>query len=417
MKNQTDKITAAEEILKRQKMLAEAEKLARIGSFEWDIPGNKVTWSDGLYHIYGLRPQEFGASFEAFLERVHPSNRDSVRSTIEKAFSEGTSFQMEERIVRPDGENRTLLTRGETIQDENGKTIRLIGVCQDITDAKKAERARIREAKLKAEKSKLEYLLKELRATQTQMIQSEKMASLGSLVAGIMHEMNSPIATLASNADINKRCLKIILEELQSDRISKRVREGKQFQKAVEVLRKNIRSNLGASERLSKIVKSLKSFSRIDEAIFEKVDIHEGLESTLTLLEPHLKNRITIEKKYGNVPKILCYPSELNQVFLNVILNASQAIAGKGTITIRTTSKNGQLNIEIEDTGEGIRPEGIKRLFEPTFSKKGSRIKAGIGLFTALNIVEKHKGEIKVASEVGRGTSFSITLPATRQKS
>ena len=130
---------AAEESKKRHKMLSEEEKLALIGSFEWNIPNNKVTWSDGLYEIYGLKPQEFGASFEAFVDRVHPDDRERVQATIQEAFSRGEPFATEERIVRSDGAVRLLATRGEVIKDEKGVPVRMIGICQDITERAQAE--------------------------------------------------------------------------------------------------------------------------------------------------------------------------------------------------------------------------------------------------------------------------------------
>ena len=130
---------AAEESKKRHKMLSAQEKLALIGSFEWDIPNNKVTWSDGLYEIYGLKPQEFGASFEAFVARVHPDDRERVQATIQEAFSRGQPFATEEHVVRSDGTVRLLATRGEVIKDEKGVPVRMIGICQDITEQVQAE--------------------------------------------------------------------------------------------------------------------------------------------------------------------------------------------------------------------------------------------------------------------------------------
>ena len=400
-----------EALQKRQKMLSEAEKLANIGSFEWDIPENKVTWSDGLYHIYGLAPGEFGASFEAFLERIHPSHREKVRKTIEIAYREGSSFEMEERIVRPDGEERLLFTKGEVVQDKDGNPLRLMGVCQDVTERKKAELARLKNAKLRAEKSHLEALLKELKETQTQLIQSEKMAALGNLVAGIVHEMNTPIGTINSNSDVNSRCIRIILEEIQSHESFREVVKRERFSRAVNLLQENISVNRTASDRLVKIVSSLKSFVKLDSAAFQIADLHEGLDSTLTLLETFFRDGITVIKNYGSIPKIHCNPGELNQVFMNLLLNAGQAIENEGTITIKTFSRNNRVHVQITDTGSGIPPDQLQRLYEPAFTKKGVRVKAGIGLFSSYNIVQKHKGEITAESIIGKGTTFTVMLP------
>ncbi len=330
-----DKTTTNEALQKRQKMFSEAEKLANIGIFEWDIRANQVSWSDGLYHIYGLKPDEFGASFEAFLERIYPPHRERVRRTIETAFRKGKPFEMEELIVRTNGEKRVLFTRGEVIQGADGQPIRMIGVCQDVTERMNAERDRLNSAKLKAEKSLLENLLKELKETQTQLIQSEKMAALGNLVAGIVHEINTPIGTLNSNSDVNNRCIRIILEELQSHQSYQELATQERFRRAVNTLQETIRINRSASDRLVKIISSLKSFVQLDGVAFKETDLHEGLDSTLTLLEPSFRGRINVIKEYSSIPKIPCFPSELNQVFMNLLLNAGQAIENKGTITIQ----------------------------------------------------------------------------------
>lgn len=165
-----EKRAPKEEFQKRQKMLSEAEKLANIGSFEWDISENKVIWSDGLYHIYGLNPGEFGASFEAFLNLVHPGCREMVRKTIELSFQSGKPFEMEEWIVRPDGDVRILFSKGEVIKNKNGKPIRLIGVCQDITERKQAREKELRQKLLEADNARKTKELEEARRVQLSML-------------------------------------------------------------------------------------------------------------------------------------------------------------------------------------------------------------------------------------------------------
>ena len=136
----TERKRAEAEVRTTQKMLSEAERLANAGSFQWDIAANKVAWSDGLYHIYGLKPQEFDASFEAFLNQVHPDSREMMQQTIETAYRDCEPFQMEERIVRPDGEIRVLFSKGEVITNEQGTPVRMVGSCQDVTERKRAEK-------------------------------------------------------------------------------------------------------------------------------------------------------------------------------------------------------------------------------------------------------------------------------------
>ena len=169
-----------------------------------------------------------------------------------------------------------------------------------------------------------------------------------------------------------------------------------------------------ASERIAKIVKSLKNFARLDESEFQKADLHEGLDSTLTLLEHELKNRIEVNKHYGTIPELACYPNQLNQVFMNIMANAIQSIHEKGTITISTGTENGNIVIKIHDNGVGIDEKHIGQIFDPGFTTKGVGVGTGLGLSISYNIIKKHNGEIKVESELNKGTAFNIILPCAR---
>ena len=186
---------------------------------------------------------------------------------------------------------------------------------------------------------------------------------------------------------------------------------------SLNALQTNRPITLAASERLSNMVSSLKSFAHLDEATFQDADLHEGLDNTLTLMARELKDRIHVVREYGTIPRVVCHPGDLNQVFMNLLANAAQAIEGKGEITIRTSLKNGCVQVEIADTGVGIPPARMQRLFEPDLTKTGSRVKAGLGLFTSYNIVQRHQGLIKVKSQVGKGTTFTITLPVDIDRS
>ncbi|MCH8021006.1 HAMP domain-containing histidine kinase [candidate division KSB1 bacterium] len=165
------------------------------------------------------------------------------------------------------------------------------------------------------------------------------------------------------------------------------------------------------AHRVADIVRSLRNFARLDEAEFQAVDIHEGIENTLALMAHELCDEIRVVKEYGKVPEIYCFPAELNQVFMNLLSNAVQAIGSKGTIHIKTFSGNGQVDVQISDTGPGIKSNKIKKLFEFDFSQSSSRVKMATGLVTVKNIVEKHKGTIEVESKIGQGTTFILQLP------
>jgi signal transduction histidine kinase len=266
-------------------------------------------------------------------------------------------------------------------------------------------------AKLKEEKDRLQQLLEELERTQAQLVQSEKMAALGKLVAGLVHEINTPIGTLNSTADTSSRSLRHIIEEIEGTSSLDNVRTDRRFQNSVKALQDSNSITMAASERITKIVSSLKAFAHLDEAAFQKVDLHEDLDNTLTLLEHEFGDRIEVLREYGEIPKVTCNPGEINQVFMNLLQNALEAIKDDGKISIRTFERDGKVHVQFIDTGTGISPRRRERLFDPAFAKKGSRMKAGLGLFTSANIMQKHGGRIEVESEVGKGSTFTVVLP------
>lgn len=269
---------------------------------------------------------------------------------------------------------------------------------------------------LKRKSDELQQLLDELKATQAQLVQSEKMAGLGKLVAGFVHELNTPIGAINGAADVSLRSVSKIHNILTASQYLDEIENSNQLHNSLQCLKDNHDVIIAAIERMTSVTESLKSFARLDESEFQKTNIHEGLESTLTLLEYEFTGQVKIEKNYGNIPSIYCYPGELNQVFMHMLTNATQAIRGKGTISIRTFVKDGNVHVQITDTGIGILPDQKEGLFNPNFTKSGSRVKAGLGLFISYNIVNKHKGHIEVKSEVGKGSTFTVILPIDLDK-
>ena len=257
----------------------------------------------------------------------------------------------------------------------------------------------------------LEESHKHLKDTQAKLVQSEKMASLGNLAAGVAHEINNPIGAVNSAADVSMRAVKKIDSFINKHKSIEELRENKQFKQALQIVKDNTKLIVAASVRVIKIVRSLRTFARLDEAKYQSTDIHEGINSTLMLLQHEIKNRITIDKNYSNVPPILCYPDELNQVFMNVLANAAHAISGEGTICINTFIRENKVFVEIEDTGEGIPPVNISKIFDPGFTTKGVGVGTGLGMSISYNIIQKHNGEITVESELKRGTKFTLAIP------
>ncbi len=240
----------------------------------------------------------------------------------------------------------------------------------------------------------LKLALDELKETQIQLINSEKMASLGQLVAGIAHEINTPVASIKSNNSM----LSKLISKLEDNDI-------KEMFKQINDIDKE------AIERISKIVTSLKKFVRLDEAELQEANINNEIDLTLEIIRHETKNKVEIEKHYGEIPLIKCYPNMLNQVFTNILVNACQAIEKTGKITISTEMKEKNLEIKIKDNGKGIPKENLQNIFTAGFTTKGVGVGTGLGLAISQKIIDKHNGKISVISEVGIGSEFIITIP------
>ncbi|NJO92248.1 MAG: PAS domain S-box protein [Chloroflexia bacterium] len=281
---------------------------------------------------------------------------------------------------------------------------------------------------LNIQKTELQNTLENLHKTQTQLIQSEKMASLGILVAGVAHEINNPVNFINSSLTGIKNNLEYLSAYLKSyrepdikseqglDEIKIKGKEAnlddilEMFKRSVEIIEIGI-------QRTTKIVKSLRSFARSDEKELSRYNIHENIDNTLLILYNQYKNHIEVKKNYNTIPLITCYPGQINQVVMNVLTNAIHAIKEKGTITITTENIDKQtIAIIIEDDGEGISSEVLGHIFDPFYTTKAVGKGTGLGLSISYNIIKEHKGEIHVNSTKGKGSCFKIILPITQNK-
>ena len=256
---------------------------------------------------------------------------------------------------------------------------------------------------LNKKNKKLEKTLYELKNTQMQLISTEKMASLGQLVSGVAHEINTPLSAICSNNMLIQKILaKDTIEKDQFDMI-----------KELNFI------DIEAAQRISDIVISLKKFVRLDEAEFQEADINSELDLTLKLLTHETKNNIEIVKKYGNIPPVLCSVNMLNQVFMNILVNACHSIKEKNTagkIIITTETNNNNLIVKIKDNGCGIPLEIQNKIFSVGFTTKKSGIGTGLGLSISKKIVELHKGDISFTSKEGEGTEFTVSIPLFSSK-
>lgn len=239
----------------------------------------------------------------------------------------------------------------------------------------------------------LKKALTDLKEAQVQLVNSEKMASLGQLVAGVAHEINTPVASIKSNNELAAK----LIAQIENDDIKE--------------MAENLNSiDKEAIQRINNIVISLKKFVRLDEAELQEANINKEIDLTLELIRHETKNRIEIIKNYGNLPPIKCYPNLLNQVFTNILINACQAIKEKGTITITTKYEAETLTVSIKDTGCGINSDEINKIFSAGYTTKKVGIGTGLGLAISQKIIKQHNGEIIVNSEIGKGSEFIITI-------
>ncbi len=279
------------------------------------------------------------------------------------------------------------------------------------------------EIALQNEKDELAQLLAKLEETQNQLLQSEKMASIGQLAAGVAHEINNPIGYVNSNlGSLREYCQSLFTVlaayeaadgELPAS-TAKRIADIK-TKEALPFLKEDVFSLLKENDegisRVRKIVQDLKDFSRSDDTRFNWADIEAGLESTLNIVHSEIKYKAEVVKQYASIPKIECAISQLNQVFMNLLVNAAQSISEHGTITIRTGSDDAHVWVEISDTGHGISSENISKIFDPFFTTKPIGKGTGLGLSMSYGIVQKHHGKIEVTSQLEQGTSFRVILP------
>jgi PAS domain S-box-containing protein len=300
---------------------------------------------------------------------------------------------------------------------------------RDQLESKVRERTRdLQEANatLEKEKARQADLIRKLGEAQSQLLQSEKMASIGVLAAGVAHEINNPIGFVNSNLGSLQRYAQGMLRLLDSyaaleDSLSPEDRAGiarVKHEVDAEYLREDLepllRESLDGIDRVRRIVQDMKDFSHVDGGDLQYADLEAGLNSTLNVVWNEIKYKAEVIKEYGSIPQIECYPSQLNQVFMNLLVNAAHAIEKQGRITLRTAHDEKHVWVEVEDTGTGIPEDRLGRIFEPFFTTKPVGKGTGLGLSLSYGIVQKHGGRIDVRSEVGKGTLFRVVLPRFR---
>ncbi|NET24847.1 AAA family ATPase [Okeania sp. SIO1I7] len=401
-----------------------------------DASGKLVLFNQATRDFHGLPveslpPEKWAEHFD-----LYQPDGNTLLSTAEiplfRAWQGEIVENAEMVIVPKQGAKRILLASGQAIFDPWGNKVGAVVVMRDITERKQAELA------LQQKSQELETALEELKQAQLQIIQSEKMSALGNLVAGVGHEMNNPLGFISASLEQVKPTIADLIQHLQlyqesltnkSDEIVEHAEEI-DLDYSLEDLPKIIDSMIIACDRLKNISTSLRTFSRADKDYKVPFNIHEGIDSTVLILKHRLKANqyhpaIEVIKNYGNLPKIYCFPGQLNQVFMNIIANAIDALdesniglsfaeieVNPNRIKITTSVENQGVKITICDNGHGMNEEVKAKIFDHLFTTKAVGKGTGLGLAIARQIIEqKHGGNLNVASTPGEGTEFTIVLP------
>jgi PAS domain S-box-containing protein len=369
-----ERARADEKLRERERQLVEAQRIAHVGSWELDFATKRVTWSLEGWRIFGLEADQTAWSHEENLRRIHPEDRERVALADKLAEEEGVAFDIEYRILRPDGEERTLRERADRICDAGGRPLRLIGTVHDITEIKRADEALVRQREA--------------------LHQSEKLAMFGSLLAGVAHELNNPLSIVIGQA--------ALLEERASDPAV--------VQRAERIRR--------ATDRCARIVRTFLAMARQRRAEPRLVSLNAVVEMAVDLLGPQLRSGdVRVELALSDdLPPVLIDADQIHQVVTNLVLNACHALADHAPprlLRIATAhDAAAQLaRLTVADNGPGVAEELRTRIFDPFFTTKPAGEGTGIGLSLCSSIVRAHEGDIAVSRTPGGGATFTVTLP------
>jgi PAS domain S-box-containing protein len=370
---------------------------------------------------WGYTAEQLQAGQRPFAALIHPDDSTHVADAVARNTAAGMNkMEQEFRLLTADGGVIWVLAVSTIERDADGDVVFYDGVLTEITERKDQQLA------LAENLDRQRQLNKRLEEAHNQLLQSEKMASIGQLAAGVAHELNNPIGFVHSNLgtlDGYLHDLMAVIDEYEKaggapvdtaqhpDGVS-RVKQERDFDFLKDDVFKLVAESKEGIGRVRKIVQDLKSFSRVGEQEWKEADLHQGIDSTLNIVWNELKYKCKIVKDYGDIPPVHCLISQLNQVFMNLLVNAGQAIEKQGTVTIRTR-RDGEdrVCVEIGDTGKGIAPENLNRVFEPFFTTKPVGKGTGLGLSLSYSIIERHQGRIEVDSRLGHGTTFRVLLP------
>ena len=386
-----------------------------------DLDGNFTSLNPRAEQVFLRSAADLvGQPFSTVLD---PFSHEKAAMMVERTLEEGSVTEWELDHLQGDRAPILLGYTTSTFHDPNGKITGLGAIGVDLsTKLQLTEKLAFTNQELEGTLLKLEKTLEELKSTQVQLVQSEKMRSLGQLVAGIAHEINNPAAFVANNLAYLKQILPPLrglfdayqsLKELANSEQLAMI-QGAESAADLEFLWTDLDAIVAESqdgiERIRNIVLSLRTFSHLDEAELKSVDLRDGLRSTLQLIRPMCKNQIEIIEDFQEIPMITCHPGELNQVFLNLLTNAVQAIHETGTIAVSTKVDKGRIVVMIRDSGAGMDEKTLTHLGEPFFTTKPVGTGTGLGLSISYGIIERHHGKLRFESQMGVGTTAIVEL-------
>ncbi|MBV5341988.1 MAG: PAS domain S-box protein [Deltaproteobacteria bacterium] len=370
--------------------------------FYKDRVGHYIGCNRAFELFFGVTQHELISRSMRGISPLQPS--DLHENMDRECLSGNQSCRYEASLVNAEGQEiDVIITKAPYLADK-GKSGGIVGTFTDITERKQNERM--------------------LQQMQGQIIQQEKMASIGQLAAGVAHEINNPMGFITSNlTSLGKYAAKLdeyIAALLQSigacpnhpgTGVLDQLRQKLKVDYIISDVCELVNESLDGASRVQRIVQDLKSFSRVDQVEIRQINLNELLETTINIAWNELKYIATLERDFGEIPEILCYPQQLNQVFLNLLVNAAQAMEHQGNIIVHTWGDNDKVFISVADTGKGMPEQVRKCVFEPFFTTKEVGKGTGLGLSISADIIRKHGGEITVESQAGVGTTFTVMLP------
>jgi two-component system NtrC family sensor kinase len=368
------------------------------------------------------------AALRAEIVRLNKVVKALMNRAERDMSTQGSNFGLFQTTVMLEGQVQNRTRELEAALHENEEITRALQHAKAQMEIDIEERKRINTA-LEMEKEEQKVLIRQLEDVHSQLLQSEKLASIGQLAAGVAHEINNPIGFINANLGALDRYVGALLRLIDAYAATDPLLAAESaLKQAIDAVKADVdfayvREDVGAliaesidgTARIRLIVQDLRDFSRIGETDWQLADLHAGIDSTLNVVRNEIKYKAEVIREYGPLPMVECIPSQLNQVFMNLLVNAAQAISDRGAITIRTACDGDRVSIAVTDTGSGMAPETRSRIFDPFFTTKPVGAGTGLGLSVSYGIVEKHGGCIEVDSVPGAGSTFTVRLPVQRK--